>query len=157
MNASFVIYKITSSVNGKFYIGSTFDYEKRTVQHLRELRNGKHHSKYLQNHVNKYGIDVLTFSIVEMVMFTELLKDREQYYIDTLKPKFNMAKFSDRKVSVNGGDVRAYPLYFRTDAERNNLILLQELAVKLTKKGVKSVSVCDLINRSIQLYLTQTK
>ena len=68
------IYKITHlSKIDVSYIGSasgTFNGKKcqkgfyrRFLEHLRALENEKHDSKYLQNVVNKYGIDGLRFEI----------------------------------------------------------------------------------------------
>lgn len=56
------------------------------------LRRNCHHNKYLQNHVNKYGVDDLVFEILEVIFNTPVLLMREQYYIDKLMPKFNISK-----------------------------------------------------------------
>ena len=68
------------------------DFFARKRQHTSDLRRGIHDNKKLQNHVNKYGFDDLSFSIVEPVLFVELLITREQYYIDKLNPFFNILK-----------------------------------------------------------------
>ena len=83
------IYKIISNVNSRIYVGSAWNFEKRKYAHLRLLINGRHHNNKLQNHVNKYGIEVLSFEILENVEKKEDLVNREQHYIDTLNPWFN--------------------------------------------------------------------
>jgi group I intron endonuclease len=100
------IYKITSKINGKIYIGSANNYGKRINSHLNNLKNNKHHSKYLQNHFNKYGISDLQFSILELVMFCEDLIKREQYYIDTLKPEFNICKIAGSCLGIKLSEER---------------------------------------------------
>lgn len=86
------IYKIQSIVKPeKVYIGSAASFSVRKASHLRELRNGIHINGRLQNHCNKYGIEDLVFSIIEECEISCLL-NREQYYIDTLNPFFNICR-----------------------------------------------------------------
>ena len=87
----------------KLYIGSTsktqkcnrkthHGFYKRFYDHLRSLNLQKHHSTYLQNVVNKHGIDGLVFNILEIcdqTLSKEKIFEREQYYIDKLKPVYN--------------------------------------------------------------------
>ncbi len=84
------IYLIQSKSNPeRVYVGSAVDISQRIRVHLNRLHNNKHHSKKLQNHFNKYGNSDLTFSILESCKPHELL-DREQRYIDAMKPWFNI-------------------------------------------------------------------
>ena len=88
------IYQIESFINGKIYIGSSIKMSRRVIdQHFARLKNGDHHNQYLQNHVNKYGIKDLWADVVEFCPEKELI-EREQYYIDTLKPAFNINKIA---------------------------------------------------------------
>jgi hypothetical protein len=89
-----VIYQITSKINKKKYVGSAINFPNRIRQHLSELRLNRHGNPKLQAHFNKYGIEDLQFSILEPVMFPELLIQREQYHIDTLKPIFNVCQIA---------------------------------------------------------------
>lgn len=86
------IYKISSKLTNRCYIGSAKHYGVRRRNHLFQLQNNKHHSKILQNHVNKYGIDDLTIEVIEMLVWGFGVVDREQYYIDTINPYFNVLK-----------------------------------------------------------------
>ena len=84
------------------YIGSTsklkkdsrkthHGFYKRFYDHVRSLKLNLHHSKYLQNVVNKHGIEGLVFNILEVCEHLtpdEIIK-REQCYIDKLKPVYN--------------------------------------------------------------------
>lgn len=88
-----VIYKISNNINSKIYIGSTERFKIRYSQHKHHLLKNTHHSKILQNHVNKYSFDSLNFEIIEIVSGN--LIEREQYYIDTLNPYFNVRKIAD--------------------------------------------------------------
>lgn len=94
------IYQIQSKVKPeRIYIGSAVRITHRWYLHLRELGKGKHHSAKLQNHVNKYGIDDLSFSIIEPC-FPEWLTAREQFYLDKLKPYFNICKVAGSVLGI---------------------------------------------------------
>jgi group I intron endonuclease len=90
------VYLITSLRSGNNYVGSAIELLKRRKTHLWALGLGRHHSQYLQRHYDKYGVDDLEFSILEKFSFIskEHLLSREQYYIDTIEPKFNSAKIA---------------------------------------------------------------
>lgn len=88
------IYKIQSVIKPeRFYIGSAVYIKGRWSSHLNDLRKTKHHSPKLQYHFNKYGESDLVFITVE-VCLKEFLISREQYYIDTLNPWFNIYKIA---------------------------------------------------------------
>ncbi len=88
------VYCIKNKVNSKCYIGSTNDIAYRESMHFHKLKNNKHINKHLQNSYNKYGKDNFEFTIMELIgenEFTkEYLLEREQYYLDTLRPEFNI-------------------------------------------------------------------
>lgn len=85
----------------RLYVGSTAKsksdrashrgFYKRFYDHLRELKLKKHHSKYLQNVVNKYGLEGVGFKIIEMCPTLSYMEIRvkEQFYIESLKPVYN--------------------------------------------------------------------
>ena len=86
-----VIYQIKNIQNDKKYIGSTIDKKKRWMKHKWALINNRHDNAYLQRSWNKYGSTSFKFSIVEQVDENSDLISREQYYIDNLKPEYNIA------------------------------------------------------------------
>lgn len=55
MNEKLTVYKILNKVTGKYYIGSSVNFEVRKFEHIGMLRNKKHHNKFLQFDWNKYG------------------------------------------------------------------------------------------------------
>lgn len=77
------VYKIENINNGKKYIGSSKDIEKRFYQHKRELKNKTHHSVKLQHAWSKAkNKDIFLFDVIEVVDDIGALKEREQYYVD---------------------------------------------------------------------------
>lgn len=84
------IYKIQSiSHPERCYIGSAVHLRERKNVHFHNLRKNKHHSPKLQHHFNKHGESDLVFVVIEPC-FPEFLIIREQYYINLLKPWFNI-------------------------------------------------------------------
>lgn len=61
------IYSIVNSVTGSLYIGSSSNIEKRFYHHKKALLRGNHVNPYLQNSVNKHGIDKFNFSVVYQI------------------------------------------------------------------------------------------
>lgn len=95
------IYIIKSKVKPeRFYIGSAVDFCKRKRSHLAGLKDGTHHSNLLQRHVNKYGIDDISFEILERVYDKELLLKTEQYFFDFFKPYFNTCKVAGSSLGI---------------------------------------------------------
>lgn len=91
------IYIIQNMINGKFYLGSTINLNKRKLKHFRELRKNSHHSILLQRAVNKYGIENFKFIIIE-TSFNHI--EREQELLD----KLNFKNMYNVSVCATGGD-----------------------------------------------------
>lgn len=86
------VYKIENIVNGKIYIGSASSeggFYRRIKEHINTLVRKKHSNIYLQNSWNKHGDENFKFIILE-TCDSEKCIEREQYYIDLLKPEYNI-------------------------------------------------------------------
>lgn len=85
------IYKICNINTNQFYIGSGSSLKQRKSQHWGLLKYGNHYNKKLQNSWNKHGESSFVFEIIEECEECKLV-EREQHYIDTLKPFYNIRK-----------------------------------------------------------------
>ena len=88
------IYKITNKLNNKVYIGSTVNLKNREQRHFKNLKDGTHHSKKLQNAYFKYVENFFLFEAIESYdkIENDLLIEREQYWInfyDSYKKGYN--------------------------------------------------------------------
>ena len=94
------IYKITNIVNGRIYVGSAANgFKKRWQKHLSDLKHKRHKNTRLQNVYNKYGVYCFTFEILAFCPSEYVLK-LEQYFIDTLKPYYNICKKAGNSLGV---------------------------------------------------------
>lgn len=88
------VYLISNNVNGKCYVGSTIHLSRRRLEHFSSLANNKHPNKHLQNAYNKYGVEVFEFEVLETIIIDDNIKkallSREQFWIDNLKPEYNI-------------------------------------------------------------------
>jgi len=101
------IYRITNTINGKFYIGSAVNLRKRKTSHFSELRRNQHGNLILQHAFNKYGPDAFTFEVIELVLPMSLTA-REQYWLDRYKP-FGKRGFNIARVAGSCLGMKASP------------------------------------------------
>lgn len=86
------IYIIRNKLNGKSYIGQAISIGDRWYTHKSHLNIGRHHNRHLQSSWAKHGEQAFEFRVLEYVKINaQLLTDREQYWIDRLRPEYNIA------------------------------------------------------------------
>ena len=85
-----VIYSITNNVNNKLYVGKTTKtINERFDSHINTSKYGS--QSYLHRALRKYGKNNFSISIIEDNIFCEkTLSEREIYWIEKLKPEYNM-------------------------------------------------------------------
>ena len=82
------VYKITNTVTGDFYIGSSNDVKRRCAEHKRQSTWKRLSNNQLYQDMQKYGIENFVFEVLEEVEIDKL-KEKEQYFIETLNPTYN--------------------------------------------------------------------
>lgn len=80
------VYKITNTVTSDFYIGSSCDILRRWTQHRCPSSWKRQLNIIMYKDMKKYGKNQFVLDIVEE---TDNLLEREQYFIDLLKPTYN--------------------------------------------------------------------
>ena len=120
------IYKIINIKNNKFYIGSCagagFFYE-RLKHHQQDLLLNKHNNRYLQNAYNKHK-DYFYYDVIEICNSNDCIK-KEQYWIDLLKPHYNLCKKAGSSLGV------------KFTSESKKRISESKLKWYLSKDGIK--------------------
>lgn len=141
------VYLIKNNVNNKIYVGSTStSFNNRFSSHLRSLIQNKHHSKYLQNAWNKYGKNSFSFIILETCKKNDCIK-KEQYYIDTLKPEYNICKIAGSRLGVIQGkqssEFIAKRLFAIKKADTPERILARKERARLLGNSNKGRKMCE--------------
>ena len=101
------IYKITNTVTGDFYIGSSKNVKKRWTNHKIPSTWNQYPNNPMYLDMQNYGVDKFEFQIIAEVE-ADKLKEAEQQFIEILKPTYN----SNR---ANGLDIERYKQYQKTD------------------------------------------
>lgn len=100
------VYKITNTVTGDFYIGSSKDVKRRWASHKWQSKWKQCPNNPLYQDMQKYGIDNFEFQILAEVE-PEQLKETEQQFIQTLKPTYN-------NINAKGLDIERRKEYEKT-------------------------------------------
>lgn len=99
------IYKILNLVNGKIYIGSAVDFQRRFARHKRLLGAKKHPNCYLQNAWDKHWSCSFEFSILQYVENKSELIQNEQIWLDWFKCyereiSYNICRIADNRTGI---------------------------------------------------------
>lgn len=103
MNKISGVYKITNNITGDFYIGSSKNIKARWTAHKKSCTWKHRPNSRLYQAMAKYGKDNFLFEIIEE---TTELREREQYWIDRLKPTYNI-------IRANGPDIEGYKEWYK--------------------------------------------
>lgn len=99
------VYKITNTITGDFYIGSSKNVKHRWVDHKCPSKWKQNPNSQLYKDMQKYGVDKFELEILAEVE-PEKLKETEQKFIETLKPSYN-------NYNANGLNVEKYKKYLK--------------------------------------------
>ena len=94
------VYKITNTVTGDFYIGSSKDIKRRLSRHKCPSSWNEQPNNPLYKDMQKYGVDKFIFQILAEVE-SECLREAEQQFIEKLKPTYN-------NIRAKGLDIERY-------------------------------------------------
>ena len=97
------IYKITNTITGDFYIGSSKNVKSRLESHKWPSTWKQHPNNPMYIDMQKYGVDKFVFQILEEVE-ADKLKETEQKFIELLNPSYN-------NYNAKGLDIERYKEY----------------------------------------------
>lgn len=127
------IYCLKNTIDSRCYVGSAQKLNYRLWNHKHRLVKGTHANKILQNFVNKYGISTIYFEILESVDINNLI-EREQYYIDFLKPEFNILP----KAGSSAGTIMSEEQKLKISKNRTGILHTEDTKKRISErmKGV---------------------
>ena len=82
------IYRITNTITGDFYIGSSKDVKKRWAEHKCKSKWNENPNSPLYQDMQKYGVENFVFEVLEVVE-ADKLKEKEQQFIEQYNPTYN--------------------------------------------------------------------
>jgi len=137
------VYRWINNLNGNTYIGSSINLSVRfyTYYSLRSLAKS---NRPMERALLKYGFSNFSLEILEYCNSEDLLK-KEQYYLDTLKPEYNIAEIA--------GSILGYKHSEESLKKMRNFILSDEVLAKkklATKNAITARSI-PIIVKNIKL------
>ena len=136
------VYKITNTVTGDFYIGSSKDVKLRWMQHKRLSVWKKYSNNPMYLDMKKFGVDKFELQILAEIEIDKL-KEIEQRFIEKLQPVYN----SNR---AKGLDVEKYKKTHRKASNRyenqlccynNEVLTLATLSMRFIRAGISHPTV----------------
>ena len=138
------VYKITNTITGDFYIGSSKNVKKRWTDHKCPSKWNDNPNNPMYLDMQEYGVDNFDFQILAEVEAEEL-KVTEQKFIELLKPTYN-------NYNANGLDIERRKEYHKTDKckeykkEYNNqlcsyngeTLTLSALSMRFMRRGISN-------------------
>ena len=101
------VYKITNTITGDFYIGSSKNVKERWACHKCKSTWKQHPNNPMYKDMEKYGLNNFEFEILAEVEGWKL-KEMEQQFIEILKPTYN-------QMNAKGWDTERYKEYKKSD------------------------------------------
>lgn len=101
----------------KNYVGSSVNIENRINRHKRDIKRLSHNNKKLQNYFIKHGLENFDFKILKSCEVSELIK-QEQYFLDLLKPYFNVCKTAYSLLGYKHSDNSKYIISFKNTGRK---------------------------------------
>ena len=100
------VYQIQNTVNGKCYVGSSIDIDRRRKSHFSMLARGTHHSIKLARAYAKYGPTAFTFDVLETCEPTDNIA-REEHWINlknSARAGYNVRTVPNSSLGVRWSD-----------------------------------------------------
>ena len=131
------VYKITNTITGDFYIGSSNDVKRRWGEHKKPSRWKQCKNNPMYQDMQKYGKDKFVFEILAEVE-ESFLKEKEQYFIETLKPTYNSNRANgwhiERQKKSRKKAVNKY--YSQLCFYNDETLTLRALSMRFLRQGI---------------------
>lgn len=98
INKEYIVYKATNKINGKIYVGKTYNFEKRKKEHIYDIDNGLPFHKALK----KYGVDNFEWEIIDTGITEEEIIEKEIYWIKELNSCIHFPNSNGYNITLGG-------------------------------------------------------
>ena len=137
------IYKITNTITGDFYIGSSKNVKERWAHHKIPSRWKKCPNNPMYIDMQKYGIEKFEFQVIEEVE-EDKLKEMEQEFIEILKPTYNSNRANgldiERRKEYNKEYNKEYQKEYRNQIcfYNGETLTLNALSKRFRRRGISN-------------------
>ena len=150
------VYKLTNTVTGKFYIGSTLNFKARMKYH--RYSYSRNANADLGTDIGKYGWSAFTSEILE-VCTPENVRSRERYYIDTMRAVengYNMVHATNYRDLMSDMNARNWkdPAYRAKRSEQSSTVQRRRLSNPsyLAEKSRQLKAATDKMKKPVVAY-----
>lgn len=143
------IYLIISLIDSRGYIGSSKCLYKRFLYHKNDLIKKRHDNRHLQHFCNKYGIENLSFELLEYCD-KKVIIEREQYYLDNYNP--SVKRFNHSKRAIGGLEKHSEESKLKMSLQRRGVKKgkYSKEYRKAISEGIKNSLACKIHLNKIQ-------
>ena len=154
------IYRWKNLINGKTYLGSSVNLSKRFVKYYDDAALAKN-NMLINKAIIKYGRDKFSLDIMEYCLIKDLIK-REQYYIDVLRPEYNILKIAGSSYGYKHSEANLIKLRTRVITKKTldkmrTRIQSKDTRIKISTALGISVVVTDIAKENITKYNSKTQ
>lgn len=142
----------------RYYVGSTINLASRLSSHRSRFNsyiNGdlKHACPIFYNSVRKYGWDSFKFGVLEYLDLSSIksskekkyiILEKEQYYLDSIKPSLNVCKIADSPLGVKRNEIFSISL----SKSRRGKEQVKPKIKTITFKPIRNETILNLSSRS---------
>ena len=101
MKKEFVIYTATNKINGKIYVGKTYNFEKRRKEHFYDIDDDIPFHRALK----KYGVENFEWKIIDRAKTDSEIKEKEIYWVKRI---LEQCRYANQKIEDNFQFQREY-------------------------------------------------
>ena len=98
INKEYIVYKATNKINGKIYVGKTYNFEKRKKEHIYDIDNDIPFHRALK----KYGIDNFEWEIIDTGIDDKEIIEKEIYWIKKLNSCIHFQNSNGYNITLGG-------------------------------------------------------
>ena len=146
------VYRITNTVTGDFYIGSSKNVKRRWSSHKWSSVWKKYPNNPMYQNMQKYGVDKFEFEIIAEVE-PDKLKETEQQFIETLKPTYNQMNAKGLNIERCKETKKEYQ---KSDKGKESKIKANNKYKKSDKGKESNRKSCNKYNNQLCLYNGET-
>lgn len=154
------IYLLTNNINNKIYVGSSVNLSRRFLKYFNDNALVKNRM-LISFSLLKYKRDNFTLDILEYCSNKDVI-NREQFYLDTLKPEYNILKVAGSSFGYTHTEASLLKISRRTISNATLTKMKARIQTEYTKDKIRSaigvqVQVTNIETKEVVTYPSKLK